>query len=170
MSAADRDGDQPELVPGMVRATVKQAQAKARATRERKAAAAAVTDVDPVARVLLDLPLAHLDRPFDFAVPAAVAQAARPGVRVKVRFAGQEADGYLLERLAESDHPGVLQPLRRVVSPEPVLTTRVSGWSRPGWSLVAARPTTYPPTDWPAKRSLTRAPGTAVSAIVAGTA
>ena len=68
------------------------AQAKARATRERKAAGGAITDVDPVARVLLDLPLAHLDRPFDFAVPAAMAEAARPGVRVKVRFAGQDAD------------------------------------------------------------------------------
>ena len=45
--------DQPELIPGMVRSSVKQAQAKARATRERKAAGATITDVDPVARVLL---------------------------------------------------------------------------------------------------------------------
>ena len=30
--------EQPELLPGMVRATVKQSQAKARATRARKAA------------------------------------------------------------------------------------------------------------------------------------
>lgn len=117
--------DQPELVPGMVRSTVKQAQAKARATRERKAAGAAITDVDPVARVMLDLPLAHLDRPFDFAVPEAMAEAARPGVRVKVRFAGKEADGFVLERLATSEHAGVLQPLRRVVSPEPVLVPDV---------------------------------------------
>ncbi len=74
--------DQPELIPGMVRSSVKQAQAKARATRERKAAGATITDVDPVARVLLDLPLAHLDRPFDFSVPETMAQAAQPGVRV----------------------------------------------------------------------------------------
>ena len=31
-------GEQPELLPGMVRSTVKQSQAKARATKERKAA------------------------------------------------------------------------------------------------------------------------------------
>lgn len=122
-----RTEEQPELLPGMVRSTVKQAQAKARATRERKRAAAAVTTTDPVARVLLDLPLAHLDRLFDFAVPEALAEAARPGVRVKVRFAGQEADGFLVERCPESDHPGVLQPLRRVVSPERVLTPEVLG-------------------------------------------
>src|SRR5688500_9030900 len=60
---------QPELLPGMVRATVKQSQAKAKATRARKAAAATIAEVDPVARVLVDVPLAHLDRPFDYAVP-----------------------------------------------------------------------------------------------------
>ena len=71
--------EQPELLPGMVRATVKQSQAKARATRARKAAEQAITEVDPVARVLVDVPLAHLDRPFDYAVPESLAEAARPG-------------------------------------------------------------------------------------------
>ena len=33
----------------------------------------------PVARVLVDVPLAHLDRPFDYAVPADLEDAARPG-------------------------------------------------------------------------------------------
>ncbi|GAA2144814.1 primosomal protein N' [Nocardioides koreensis] len=119
--------EQPELLPGMVRATVKQSQAKARATRARKAAAQAITEVDPVARVLVDVPLAHLDRPFDYAVPEAMAGAARPGVRVKVRFAGQDVDGYVVARAATSDHSGRLMPLRRVVSPEPVLSPEVAG-------------------------------------------
>ncbi|HEX5860518.1 MAG TPA: primosomal protein N', partial [Nocardioides sp.] len=81
---------------------------------------------DPVARVLVDLPLAHLDRPFDYSVPAAMANDAVPGCRVKVRFAGQDVDGYLLSRTDETDHRGRLQPLRRVVSPEPVLTPAVA--------------------------------------------
>ncbi len=76
---------------------------------------------DPVARVLVDLPLAHLDRPFDYSVPASMADAAVPGVRVKVRFAGQDVNGFCLERGAESGHRGRLAPLRRVVSAEPVL-------------------------------------------------
>ncbi len=112
---------QPELLPGMVRATVKESQAKARATRARKAAEAEPAAVDPVAQVLVDLPLAHLDRPFDYAVPAAMADDAVPGARVKVRFAGQDVDGYVVARVAASDHQGRLAPLRRVVSAEPVL-------------------------------------------------
>jgi primosomal protein N' (replication factor Y) len=79
----------------------------------------------PVARVAIDLPLPHLDRAFDYSVPQSMADAAAPGVRVRVRFAGQDVEGYLLERAERSDHPGKLTPLRRVVSPEQVLTPQV---------------------------------------------
>ncbi len=113
--------EQPELLPGMVRATVKASQARARATRASRSADAEPAAVAPVARVLVDLPLAHLDRPFDYTVPAAMADTAVPGARVKVRFAGQDVDGYVVERVADSDHTGRLTHLRRVVSPEPVL-------------------------------------------------
>jgi primosomal protein N' (replication factor Y) len=89
-----------------------------------------VADSLPVARVAVDLPLPHLDRAFDYAVPESMSDAAQPGVRVRVRFAGQDVDGYLLERTAESDHPGRLTPLRRVVSPEQVLSPTVLTLSR----------------------------------------
>ena len=75
----------------------------------------------PVARISVDMPLAHLDRPFDYLVPAAHDAAAVPGARVRVRFAGQLVDGYLLERVDESAHGGRLAFLERVVSAEPVL-------------------------------------------------
>jgi len=123
--APDQPG-QPELLPGMVRATVKQSQAKARATRARKASELAVAEVDPVARVLVDVPLAHLDRTFDYAVPETMAAAALPGVRVKVRFAGQDVDGFVVARTGASDHAGSLTALRRVVSDEPVLAPAVA--------------------------------------------
>ncbi len=118
--------EQPELLPGMVRHTVKQSQAKARATRARKVAEQAISAELPVARVLVDVALAHLDRTFDYAVPESMADDAQPGVRVKVRFAGHDVDGFLLERAEASDHAGRLAPLRRVVSPEPVLTPAVA--------------------------------------------
>ncbi|WP_297739130.1 primosomal protein N' [Nocardioides sp.] len=123
-----------QMLPGL-RAAVADARAKAALTRARKAADFQPAAVDPVARVLVDIPLAHLDRPFDYAVPAKDAATAVPGARVKVRFAGQDVGGFVLERAAGSVHPGKLQPLRRVVSAEPVLHPEVAELT----SLIAAR-------------------------------
>jgi primosomal protein N' (replication factor Y) (superfamily II helicase) len=84
----------------------------------------------PVARIAVDLPLAHLDRPFDYLVPERLADRARPGARVRVRFAGQLTDGFLVERAAASEHQGSLRYLERVVSAEPVLTPEIAGLAR----------------------------------------
>ncbi|MBL8925959.1 MAG: primosomal protein N' [Pseudonocardia sp.] len=84
----------------------------------------------PVARVAVDVALAHLDRPFDYRVPAHLDEAAAPGVRVRVRFAGRLVDGFLLERVADTDHAGRLAWVDRVVSPEPVLTAEVAALCR----------------------------------------
>jgi primosomal protein N' (replication factor Y) len=70
----------------------------------------------------VDIPLAHLDRAFDYQVPDKLDEAAVPGCRVRVRFAGQLVDGYLLERAETTDHEGRLAFLERVTSSEPVLT------------------------------------------------
>ena len=118
------EAPEADMLPGL-RAAVDDAKAKAAATRRRKAASWEPAEVDPVARVLVDIALAHLDRPFDYAVPVAMADTAVPGARVKVRFAGQDVDGFVVERAADSDHTGTLQPLRRVVSPEPVLAPEI---------------------------------------------
>ena len=84
----------------------------------------------PVARIAVDVPLAHLDRPFDYLVPERLAAAAVPGCRVRVRFAGQLTGGYLLERVTASEHPGQLAYLERVVSPEPVLSPEIAALAR----------------------------------------
>ncbi|MFI9570346.1 primosomal protein N' [Microbispora rosea] len=84
----------------------------------------------PVARVVVDTPLPHLDRPFDYLVPTTLDAEAVPGCRVRVRFAGQLADGYLLERLPASEHEGRLSFLERVISPEPVLTPDIARLAR----------------------------------------
>jgi primosomal protein N' (replication factor Y) (superfamily II helicase) len=84
----------------------------------------------PVARIAVEVPLAHLDRPFDYLVPQRLAAAAVPGCRVRVRFAGQLTGGYLLERAAASEHPGRLAYLERVVSPEPVLSPEIAALAR----------------------------------------
>src|ERR1700722_9772740 len=84
----------------------------------------------PVGRIAVDLPLSHLDRPFDYLVPERLAERARPGVRVRIRFAGQRCDGFLLERAEESEHQGSLRYLEQVVSDEQVLTEEVLGLAR----------------------------------------
>ena len=96
----------------------------------RRPRGVALADEKPVARVCIDLPPQHLDRLFEYAVPAAMAADARPGTRVKVRFGGQDVDAYVIERVDEAEHDGDLLPLRRLVSAEPVLTPAVARLAR----------------------------------------
>lgn len=84
----------------------------------------------PVARVAVDVALAHLDRPFDYRVPAHLDVDAVPGVRLRIRFAGRLVDGYLLARAAESEHTGKLAWVEKVVSAEPALTPEVAALCR----------------------------------------
>lgn len=125
MSPDPATDDQPELLPGLARASARRSRARAQTAAQRKQREVQPTETDPVAQVLVDLPLAHLDRTFDYLVPQAMAADAVAGARVKVRFAGQDVDGFVVARVAESGHPGRLSPLRRVVSPEPVLLPEV---------------------------------------------
>ncbi len=84
----------------------------------------------PIARVAVDMSLAHLDRLFDYTVPLAFHDTAIPGCRVKVRFAGKLVDGFLIERVHSSDHMGKLGFVAKVVSDEPVLSLEVSATAR----------------------------------------
>jgi primosomal protein N' (replication factor Y) (superfamily II helicase) len=126
--AGDRDQAPPRTTVAPARGAGRPG--RARAPRRRSPAAQAPAAVLPVARVLVDVPLAHLDRPFDYLVPEKLAESAVPGCRVRVRFAGQLAGGYLLDRVAVSDHKGRLAALERVVSPEPVLTPEIAALAR----------------------------------------
>ena len=116
------DDEQPALLPAPER--VKAAVRKAKPPKEKQPVAMA--EVDPVARVLVDVaagtprPAVRLPR------PETMADDAEPGARVKVRFAGQDVDGFVLERIADTEHTGRLLPLRRVVSAERVLTPEVA--------------------------------------------
>ncbi len=80
-----------------------------------------------IARVLLDSPLPQLDRLFDYRIPPQFAQAALPGVRVRVplRSAGRVADGFLIDVVDEADFSGALSDLDSVVSPVPILAKEV---------------------------------------------
>ncbi|MGW1562219.1 primosomal protein N' [Streptomyces sp. NPDC002144] len=125
----------------LIRETVRKAdvpRAKPRTWR-----GAALAKELPVARVLVDKGVLHLDRYFDYAVPEELDADAQPGVRVRVRFGagrhrvregrregGGLIDGFLVERLAASDYSGPLAALAQVVSPERVLSEELLGLAR----------------------------------------
>lgn len=86
--------------------------------------------VDPVASLMVDVPLAHLDRPFDYLVPSTLDADVQAGSRVRVRFSGRLVDAYVLGRSAASGHSGQLAFIERSVGSEPVLTAETSGLFR----------------------------------------
>ncbi|GAB49561.1 primosomal protein N' [Mobilicoccus pelagius NBRC 104925] len=119
----------------------------------------------PVALVAVQVPLPHLDRGFEYRVPAEMDAGAVPGARVKVRFSGREVDGFVLERRAKADHVGTLAPLRRVVSPEAVLTPEIAGLARAvadahAGSLADVLRLAVPPRHVRAEKALTARPPT----------
>ena len=76
----------------------------------------------PVAQVMIDSPLPHLDHVFDYAVPAELDAGAVVGSRVRVRFAGRLTDAFVIGRIDVGEHAGALKPIERVIGLEPVLT------------------------------------------------
>lgn len=138
------DGDAESAPPeqlALIRESVRKA--KAPRAKPRTWRGAALAKELPVARVLVDKGVLHLDRYFDYAVPEDLDADAQPGVRVRVRFGagrhrvregrregGGLIDGFLVERLAESDYSGPLAALAQVVSPERVLDEELLGLAR----------------------------------------
>ena len=72
----------------------------------------------------MDIPVPHLDRVFDYAIPAALADEVRPGVRVRVRFAGRLINGFVAGVTRESEHD--VRPIERVLGADAVLTPQIS--------------------------------------------
>lgn len=83
-----------------------------------------------VARVAVDTPLSHLDRPFDYLVPDDLVDRVVVGGRVKVRFSGRLVDGYVLALDDASAHEGKLAEIAKAVSAESVLTPEVAALAR----------------------------------------
>ncbi len=146
MSSEDETGrGGAEGAPPEQLALIRESVRKARVPRAKPRTwrGAALARELPVARVLVDKGVLHLDRYFDYAVPEELDADAQPGVRVRVRFGagrhrvregrregGGLIDGFLVERVAESDYSGPLAALAQVVSPERVLSEELLGLAR----------------------------------------
>ncbi|URN00374.1 primosomal protein N' [Actinomadura madurae] len=128
-----KDGGGTDLIPGLdalPRTSADKPKKPGKSAKSGKKGARRPAGERPVARIAVDMSLPHLDRPFDYLVPAELDAKAVPGCRVRVRFAGQLVDGFVLERVAESDHDGKLLFLERVTSPEPVITPETAALVR----------------------------------------
>jgi primosomal protein N' (replication factor Y) len=79
----------------------------------------------PIAVVVLDVRMPHLDREYEYTVPASLAAEAVPGARIRARFAGRLVDGFVVRRSDAPTYEGALSPLHKVVSAEPVYTPEV---------------------------------------------
>ena len=144
-SENEQAGGGAEGAPPEQLALIRDSVRKARTPRAKPRTwrGAALAKELPVARVLVDKGVLHLDRYFDYAVPEELDADAQPGVRVRVRFGagrhrvrdgrregGGLIDGFLVERLPESDYSGPLAALAQVVSPEQVLSAELLGLAR----------------------------------------
>ncbi|MDD9802750.1 MAG: primosomal protein N' [Deltaproteobacteria bacterium] len=94
-----------------------------RASAAQADSTAAATGVAAVARVALPLPL---DRLFDYAVPAALSNAAQAGCRVRVSAGRRRLNGIIVERVCDSQEPK-LREIEAVLDAEPVLTAALLG-------------------------------------------
>lgn len=75
-----------------------------------------------MASVYPDVQPAHLDRLFDYLIPAELAAEVAVGSRVRVRFAGKLVDAYVAAVSSTSEHTGRLSRIERVSGSLPVLT------------------------------------------------
>lgn len=75
----------------------------------------------PVAKVLVDTGVSHLDEVYDYLVPLELDEEIKVGVKVSVNFSGREVDGFVLARINSSSFVN-LKFIEKVLSPIPLLT------------------------------------------------
>jgi primosomal protein N' (replication factor Y) len=78
-----------------------------------------------VARVVLDNPLPHLDRLFDYEIPEELDQVCVPGVKVKVKFSNRNMEAWVVEKVGLSSHHKKLSEINKVISNYPVLLPEI---------------------------------------------
>ena len=78
-----------------------------------------------VAKVILDNPLPHLDRAFDYEIPEDLDEICQPGVKVKVKFSNRNMEAWVVERTGLTKHHKKLSQIQKVISYYPVLLPEI---------------------------------------------
>ena len=76
----------------------------------------------PVAQVLVDTGVPHLDQHFDYLIPENYAESAQSGVRVQVPFNNQELEGIIISRQELDQSRNNLKNITKVLSPIPIMS------------------------------------------------
>ena len=71
----------------------------------------------PIASILVDTGLLHLDDEFDFLVPDEISHLVLPGCLVRVTFNGKRTQGVVLGRKAQSTFQGRIRFLSELIKP-----------------------------------------------------
>jgi primosomal protein N' (replication factor Y) len=87
------------------------------------AQATALAENLPVAQVLVDTGVPHLDQHFDYLIPQKFADTAQSGVRVQVPFNSQELEGIIFSRQELDQSRKNLKSITKVLSPIPIMSS-----------------------------------------------
>lgn len=115
--------EQLALLRDAVRTKATNAAVEGRAPDEAPAGTEDAAERIAVVWPMLEVP--HLDREFEYRIPAEMADDVRFGVAVKVRFHGKRITGYVVGVRETPEFTGTLSPLLAVVSPVAVLTEHI---------------------------------------------
>ena len=76
----------------------------------------------PVASVLVDTPVSHLEGIYDYLVPEHLHETAIFGTKVLIHFGKTTAEGLIIGRKSTSEQPGKLKSIISVLSPSGLVT------------------------------------------------
>lgn len=79
------------------------------------------------AKVIVDVPVIQVNRPFDYRVPEALQESIEVGMRVAVPFGGRSISGFVLALSDEVDFDGEVKDILHLMDLDPVLSPEMIG-------------------------------------------
>ena len=101
---------------------------------------------EPIARVLVDHQIPHLDQIYEYTVPQEFSAEAQIGALVEIEFGHSLTQGIILSRSANSESAGKLKQIKKILSQKPYILVQQL-------SLIPAASAFYGASEWDFIRS-----------------
>ena len=98
---------------------------KRQITAQKNKGNSAVAEQLPIAAVLVDTPVSHLEGIYEYLVPSSLENSAIYGTKVVVPFGNTQVDGLIVGRKSKSDEIKKLKMISDLSSPSGLITTQV---------------------------------------------